>query len=120
MEKLEHLALMLNKRTKGKKYENFVINSIYTKIANPDLIPITQQYVKNPNYSETNKKKYYLLDLYFPQIKYGIEVDKSHHLAEENIILDEIRAEDVLSAIQCEEGRIAIFNSDGSQKLMMK
>ena len=56
MEKLEHLALMLNRRTKGKKYENFVINSIYTKIANPDLIPITQQYVKNPNYSESNKK----------------------------------------------------------------
>ena len=58
MEKLEHLALMLNKRTKGKKYENFVVNSIYTKISNPDLIPITQQYVKNPNYSDTNRKKY--------------------------------------------------------------
>lgn len=116
MEKLEHLALMLNRRTKGKKYENFVINSIYTKISNPDLIPITQQYVKNPNYSNTNRKKYYLLDLYFPQLEYGIEVDESHHLAEDNILLDEIRAEDVLSAIQCEEGRIAIFNSDGTPK----
>lgn len=116
MEKLEHLALMLNRRTKGKKYENFVINSIYTKIANPDLIPITQQYVKNPNFSDTNKKKYYLLDLYFPQLKYGIEIDESHHLSSENIILDEIRAEDVLTAIQCEEGRIAIFNSDGTTK----
>ena len=116
MEKLEYLALMLNKRTKGKKYENFIINSIYTKIANPNLIPITQQYVKNPNYSNENRKRYYLLDLYFPQLKYGIEVDESHHLAKENIIVDEIRAEDILSAIQCQEGRLAIFNVDGTQK----
>lgn len=56
MEKLDHLSIMLNRRTTGKKYENFVINSIYTKLSNPDLIPITQQYVKNINYSAGNKK----------------------------------------------------------------
>lgn len=116
MEKLEHLAVMLNKRTKGKKYENFVINSLYTRLSNPNLIPVTQQYVKNTNYSKNNKKRYYLLDLYFPQLKYGIEVDEIHHLNEENSLLDEIRAEDILGSIQCEEGRIAIYNEDGTPK----
>lgn len=116
MEKLDHLSIMLNRRTTGKKYENFVINSIYTKLSNPDLIPITQQYVKNINYSAGNKKKYYLLDLYFPQLRYGIEVDESHHLVEENRISDSIRAEDILSSIQCEQGRIAIYNKNGTIK----
>ncbi len=115
MEKLEHLARMLNKRTKGKNYENFVVNSIYTKLSNPELIPVTQQYVKNINFKD-NKKSYYLLDLYFPQLKYGIEVDESHHLNKENQINDKVRAENILNAVQCEQGRIAIFNKDGSLK----
>lgn len=109
MDKMEHLALMLNKRTNGKDYENFVINSIYAKIANPNLIPITQQYVKNKN-------SYYLLDLYFPQINYGIEVDENQHNNPGNKKSDEKRAEYILTAIQCKEGRIAIFNADGTPK----
>ncbi|GAB6091742.1 AbaSI family restriction endonuclease [Spirochaeta dissipatitropha] len=116
MEKLEHLSIMLNRRTKGKKYENFIINSIYAKISNPELIPITQQYVKNTNAATMSKRKYYLLDLYFPQINYGIEVDESHHLCEENRIQDYLRAEDILGSIQCEQGRIAIYNDDGTLK----
>ena len=116
MEKLEHLALMLNKRTKGKKYENFIINSIYTKIMNPELIPVTQQYVENSHESQNNKKNYYLLDLYFPQLNYGIEIDESHHLNKENSLLDKIRAEDILGSIQCKQGRISIYNEDGSLK----
>lgn len=120
MNKLEHLAIMLNRRTRGKKYENFVINSIYTKLSNSELIPITQQYVKNTNYSVDNNKKYYLLDLYFPQLQYGVEIDESHHLNEENRIMDEIRAQDILGSIQCEQGRIAIYNEDGSIKTYEK
>ncbi|MDQ0289512.1 AbaSI family restriction endonuclease [Oligosphaera ethanolica] len=116
MDKLEHVSIMLNRRTKGKRYENFVINSIYTKLSNPELIPITQQYVRNKNHSVTNSKKYYLLDLYFPQLQYGVEVDESHHLSDESRINDEIRAEDILSSIQCKQGRIAIYNDNGSLK----
>lgn len=116
MEKLEHLSIMLNRRTKGKKYENFIINSIYTKISNPELIPITQQYVKNANYSSGNSKKYYLLDLYFPQLNYGIEVDESHHLNEKNRAQDILRAEDILNSIQCEQGRISIYQENGNLK----
>lgn len=116
MEKLEHLALMLNRRTYGKKYENFIVNAIYTKIANPDLVPVTQQYVKNKRCTKTNPRKYYLLDLYFPQLNYGIEVDENHHAKEENILRDKVRAEDVLASIQCEEGRIIVCNKDGTPK----
>ena len=59
-EQLDHIAYMFNVRTRGKKYENFIINAIYTKVGNPDLIPVTQQYVRDPN----DSNKYYLLDLY--------------------------------------------------------
>ena len=110
MEKIEHIALMLNRRTKGKKYENFIINSLYSKLSNPELIPVTQQYVKS------NKNKYYLMDLYFPQLNYGVEVDENHHLNKENTILDNIRAEDILSSIECEQGRITLFNENNSLK----
>jgi hypothetical protein len=113
MEKLEHISIMLNRRTKGKVYENFIVNAIYAKISNPELIPITQQYVKNTNYSSDNPKKYYLLDLYFPQLNYGIEVDEGHHVSEAGRLKDDIRADDILSAIQCEQGRISIYNRDG-------
>lgn len=116
MEKIEHLALMLNRRTAGKKYENFVINAIYARIANPNLIPITQQYVKNKHCSKSNPRKYYLLDLYFPQLNYGIEVDEGHHLNKKNVDQDKNRAEDILASIQCDEGRITIYNKDGSLK----
>lgn len=84
MDKLEYLALMLNQRTNGKKYENFVINAIYARIANLELIPETQKYVKNPNYPDSDNKKYYLLDLYFPQLNYGIEVDEPVHEKQAN------------------------------------
>ena len=70
-EQLDHIAYMFNVRTKGKKYENFIVNAIYTKVDNPDLMPVTQQYVRNPK----DSRKYYLLDLYFPQINFGVEID---------------------------------------------
>lgn len=109
MDKLEYLALMLNRRTNGKKYENFVINAIYAKVANPDLIPVTQKYVRNPNYPNSDNRKYYLLDLYFPQLNYGIEVDEPAHEKEANQELDKIRENDILDAVKgCTIGRIEI------------
>ena len=111
-DRLGYLANMLNVRTKGKAYENFIVNAIYTKVNNKNLVPVTQQYVKNPK----DKRKYYLLDLYFPQLNYGIEIDERHHLAEHNRVSDIEREEAVKSAIECEEDRIPIFNQDGSPR----
>lgn len=108
MEKFEYLAHMLNDRTYGKKYENYVVNAIYSKVNNPELVPVTQQYVKNIK----DKRRYYLLDLYFPQLNYGIEVDEGQHLEEEHKLSDKQRSQNILSAIECEEGRISIFNDN--------
>lgn len=110
MENFEYLSLMFNVRTYGKKYENYIVNAIYSRINNPELIPVTQQYVKNIN----DKRKYYLLDLYFPQLNYGVEVDEGQHLTTEHKISDKQRAMNILSAIECEEDRISIFSDDKS------
>lgn len=110
MDKLEYISYMLNVRTKGKAYENFIVNAIYTKIGNPNLIPITQQYVK----SKKDSRNYYLLDLYFPQLKYGIEVDERQHRNQQQ--KDKIRADNIKSAIQCEVDRIQIFTQKGKAR----
>ncbi len=109
MEKMEYLARMFNRRTKNKNYENFVVNAIYSRIANLELIPATQQFVRNKN-KAIDERDYYFLDLYFPQLNYGIEVDECHHIEFENIISDKQRTLAISSAIACEEGRISIFN----------
>ena len=110
-ERLDHIAYMFNVRTKRKAYENFIVNAIYTKVGNPELMPVTQQYVRNPN----DSRRYYLLDLYFPQINFGVEIDEGHHCNGENQLKDEEREEAIKSAIECEEERIAIFakSADG-------
>lgn len=111
-EKLDHIAYMFNVRTKRKAYENFIVNAIYTKVANKELMPITQQYVKDPN----DARRYYLLDLYFPQIDLGIEIDERHHCNEENRLQDSEREAAIENAIECEVVRIAIYEADGVRK----
>lgn len=111
-ERLDHIAYMFNVRTVGKAYENFIVNAIYAKVAEPELMPVTQQYVNNPS----DRRHYYLLDLYFPQLNYGVEVDEEHHLDDDQKVRDRVRAEDVRTAIECEEDRIAIYNADGRKR----
>lgn len=110
--KLNHIANMFTVRTAGKPYENFIVNAIYAKVNNPDLIPVTQQYVKSPN----DPSKYYLLDLYFPQLNYGVEIDEGHHLKEVQKQRDMIRKDDIIEAIGCKEDRISINKADGVQR----
>ena len=117
LEKFEYLARMFNVRTKDKDYENYVVNAIYNRVGNPELVPVTQQFVRNSN----DPRRYYLLDLYFPQLNYGIEVDERQHLDEDNIISDKIREQDIRDAISCEEGRIELFiKVDSSKKAIRR
>lgn len=109
-DQLDHIAYMFNVRTKEKAYENFIVNAIYAKVGNPELMPVTQQYVKNPN----DSRGYYLLDLYFPQINLGIEVDERQHYSEENQLKDNEREKAIKNAIECEVCRVAIFEKDES------
>jgi len=62
-------------RTKRKDYENYVINAIWNRIDNKELMPVTQQYIYNSIDNE-----HYFVDLFFPQLMIGIEVNERHHL----------------------------------------
>ena len=72
MDKFLYLAKSLS-RTKRKDYENYVINAIYFRVGNKDLFPVSQQAVRGSD------GKFYYIDLYFPQLKLGIECDERHH-----------------------------------------
>ena len=112
VKRLDHIAYMLNVRTAGKKYENFIVNAIYSRVAEPELIPITQQKVSNPN----DVNKHYLIDLYFPQLKYGVEVDERYHLDADQQIKDEKREEVIKKQLGCELSRIRICDSKGETR----
>jgi hypothetical protein len=89
MKKLDYLRKVFA-HTKGKTFENYVINQIWAKVEGLGLYPVTQQYVKRPN-------GYALIDLYFPQIQFAIEIDEQAH--EKNIPADKMRMEDIFSSI---------------------
>ena len=96
---------MFNVRTKGKKFENYVVTAIYNRLGEPELMPITQQYVQSKN----ENRGWYLLDLYFPQIKFAVEIDEAQHLDEDHKQSDEEREKEIWDALGCEFKRIAIF-----------
>ncbi len=92
-EKREYIIKTLS-RTKRKDYENYVINSIWHKIDNLSLKPVTQQYIKRAD------GKYGLLDLYFPQINFGIECDEAHHKQyEDEDLKRQLSMEEMLSTV---------------------
>ena len=68
--KLNYICKSLSKS--NKIYENFVINSIYSKLNNPNIEIATQQYV-------CTKESRRYIDLYFPQFKIAIEVNEPYH-----------------------------------------
>jgi very-short-patch-repair endonuclease len=90
MDKLQYLKKVFA-HTIGKAFENYVINQIWSKVEDFGLYPVTQQYVKREN-------GYALIDLYFPQIKFAIEVDELGH--ENNKALDKIRMDEIFSSIR--------------------
>ena len=93
-DKRDYLVKTLS-RTKRKDYENYVINGIWHKIDNLNLKPVTQQYIKRSD------GKYGLLDLYFPQINFGIECDESHHkLHEDEDLKRQLSMEEMLSTVE--------------------
>ncbi|MFD0942368.1 AbaSI family restriction endonuclease [Savagea faecisuis] len=91
MERRDYLIKTFS-RTKRKDFENYILNAIWHRLDNPNIQPVSQQYVKRPNGS------YALIDLYFPQLHIGIEVDEAHHFAQ--IDADQLRTEDILTALE--------------------
>ena len=72
MDKLAYIVRTLS-RTRRKDYENYVVNAVWQRLADPGVKPVTQQYVRRADGS------YYLIDLYFPQLSMGVECDEGYH-----------------------------------------
>lgn len=89
--KLEYLIKTLS-RTKKKDYENYVVNAIWQRLDNSNIKPVTQQYIKR------SSDKYALMDMYFPQLNVGVEVDEPHHNS--TVTLDIIRQLDIETSIE--------------------
>ncbi len=70
--KQEYLYRTFSQHTRRKDMENYVINAIWARLDDLAIQPVSQQYVRRPN-------GYALIDLYFPQISYGIECDEAYH-----------------------------------------
>jgi len=86
-------------RMAHKTFENYVCNRIWSRIDNLDLKPVTQQYVKrNSSTQEKTGGTYSLIDLYFPQIRFAIEVNERYHLRDPE--KDKARAEDITNAVE--------------------
>ena len=93
-EKRDYLIKTLS-RTKRKDYENYIVNGIYHRLNCIDIQPVTQQHVLRSD------GKRALIDLYFPQLNYGVECDEAYHLGNyEQDITREITMEEMLSTIK--------------------
>ena len=95
--KVIYLAKTLS-RTKRKDYENYVVNAIWNRINDSRLVPVSQQYVKDQN------GNYYFIDLYFPQLKIGIECDEGYHASYEQKVLDAEREATIIDVMKQIDG----------------
>ena len=87
--KLDYISRIF-KKTSKKRIENYVLTRIWHRLDDLSIRICHQQYVNRGN------GKYALTDLYFPQIKYHIEVNEEFHYKDEiKQDLDAVRAKDI-------------------------
>ena len=97
---------MFSHHTKDKEKENYVVNAIWARLDDLNVKPVTQQYVRRPN-------GYALIDLYFPQINYGVECDEAYH--KDNTLKDAAREIDLQTALSaCSEDGLTIRRVDAT------
>lgn len=105
--KQDYLYRMFSHHTKNKEMENYVVNAIWARLDDLNVKPVTQQYVRRPN-------GYALIDLYFPQINYGVECDEPYH--KDNTLKDAAREIDLKTALSaCSEDGLTIRRVDAKQ-----
>lgn len=95
-ERREYLAHVLS-RTKRKDYENYVVNAVWQRLADPCLQPETQRYVRRDN-------GYALIDLYFPAVNVGVECDEAYHLGDWQRKSDKAREEEISARLNSVDG----------------
>lgn len=104
--KAEYLYKMFSNRTRNKDRENYVVNRIWSLLNDDRVHPITQQQIirKSKNHERA------MIDLYFPQINFGIEIDEDQHIA--NVEGDFDRFKDIREVNEdYEEFRIKVDKS---------
>ena len=107
-DKQEYLYRMFSHHTKDKEKENYVVNAIWQRLDDLNIKPVTQQYV---HFSKSNR--YALIDLYFPQINYGVECDEAYH--KDNTLKDAAREIDLQTALSaCSEDGLTIRRVDAT------
>lgn len=110
---LEHLDYNLNyltqmfKKVKFKPIESYVAQRIWHLLNRQDVEMVCQQYVKRKN-------GYALVDIYFPQIALGIEIDEPHHANRKQKQRDELRAYEIIQRTNIELRYVLCYNKDKS------
>lgn len=90
--------------------ENYIINAIYSRINCKELKPVTQQCVRLDG-----TRKYYKIDLFFPQLNCGIECDEAYH--KKQVFRDEKRTDDIkdkLNSIVLQKKKYKLYRIDAT------
>ena len=101
--KTEYILQLLSK-IHIKKWEHYVVNRIYHRLADPEIELICQQCIRK------NVGGIYLVDLYFPGLGIYLEIDEGHHFNDETKIFDARRRLDITDATGLTEHRIPVIN----------
>ena len=98
--KWKYLYQTFGKRTYGKAKETYILNAIWQRLIAMDIEvqPVTQQVVR----LQGKDHSFRLLDLYFPSLKFAIEVDEEGHYGKENS--DKQREDEVFETLKKYEG----------------
>ena len=97
-DEVTHLGAML-RRLQHKKHELYVVSAFLHWLDDASIELTTQQAVRGPAGT-------YLLDLYFPQFRFGVEVDERHH--EKQVELDAIRQKTILEVASVHIERVKV------------
>ncbi|UWR04223.1 hypothetical protein K3740_05905 [Ruegeria conchae] len=109
MNKDEYILRSLSK-IKHKRWELFVVSRIIHGLLDEhgDIEFVCQQLVRRPDGRRA------LTDLYFPQFGVFLEIDEPQHAGEKHIEEDRSRTDDIVSAANLIEKRIAVYEVDGA------
>ena len=101
MNKQEYIIKQIAKTNK-KNFENYIVNRLFHRLDNIEVKFITQQYISLNN-------RYYLTDIYLPQLQMHIEVDEPFHQKQLQSDID--RETDIINATNDEFFRIKVTSN---------
>ena len=89
---------------RGKAHELAIIGAFFNDERLTDLRPVTQKCVFT---GDGNRR---LIDLYYPQIKFGIEINEGYHNSLPQQERDRIRADEIFRVEECSIKVISVAN----------